>query len=316
MLENGTIFVSEAAVQLGFKGKMVTAKSYAVNGQKIVCTGKFIKTARIEEEWYEDVEEPESIIQLLKKAKRKPDIFTFWQRFPETAEKYSYHKEPEAIAVATIKDFDDWYKKQIDTNARRAIKKANKIGVKVELVEFSNEFIEGMVNIFNETPIRQGKQFWHYGKDFAKVRSEFSKYLHREDLLGAYYEGDLIGFMFLANAGKFALLTQLISKTEHRDKATDNALIAKAVEVCQIKKIPFFIFLNWGNGSLTEFKRRNGFKKVIVPRYYIPLTKWGKIVLTLHIHRGLVGVLPDTILARLKNLRRDFYARIKPVRKT
>jgi len=30
-----------------------------------------------------------------------------------------------------------------------------------------------MTAIFNESPTRQGRKFWHYGKDFATVKKQF-----------------------------------------------------------------------------------------------------------------------------------------------
>ncbi len=290
--------------------KVIPAEVYRIGNQKIVTSGKFFKTGRIEEEWYEDVQDPESTINALKEAMRKPDIFTFWQRFPETEAKYPYRMEHQAIAVARIESYEHWYKKQIDSNARRAIKKAEKSDVVIKEVQFDDEFINGMVSVFNETRIRQGKPFWHYGKDFETVKRQFSRYLYREELIGAYHKNELIGFMFLANAGRYALPGQIISKIAHRDKATNNALISKAVEICERRKIPYFIYLNWGDGSLAEFKRRNGFEKVSLPRYYIPLTNWGKIVLGLHLHRGIVGILPRKTAVHLKDLRTKFYSTI------
>jgi hypothetical protein len=61
-------------------------------------------------------------------------------------------------------------------------------------------FVEGMWSIFNETPIRQGKRFWHYGKDVPTLKkgiqpflvsrndpklATFVKSVCREQLLGA-----------------------------------------------------------------------------------------------------------------------------------
>ena len=40
------------------------------------------------------------------------------------------------------------------------------------------------------------------------------------------------------------------------------------------------------NSSLTEFKRRNGFEKVLLPRYYIPLTLKGKLAQRCQFHRA------------------------------
>ena len=54
--------------------------------------------------------------------------------------------------------------------------------------------------------------------------------------------------------------------------------------------------------SLTEFKRRNGFEQVLVPRYYIPLTLKGKIALSLGFHTRLVQRIPAPVVTQLLKL--------------
>jgi len=49
--------------------------------------------------------------------------------------------------------------------------------------------------------------------------------------------------------------------------------------------------------SLTEFKRRNGFEQVLLPRYYIPLTLKGKIALRWDFIVGLCNVFQKPYLA-------------------
>ncbi len=85
-----------------------------------------------------------------------------------------------------------------------------------------------MTDIFNETPVRQGRRYWHYGKDFETVKRQFSTYIHRETMIGAYYQGEMIGAMMLCNAGNYGITGQIISKVKHRDKVTNNVLIGKA----------------------------------------------------------------------------------------
>ena len=75
--------------------------------------------------------------------------------------------------------------------------------------------------------------------------------------------------MFLAYADRYAMTTQIISMIRHRNKSTNNALIAKAVEVCSEKNFPYLIYAKWPRGSLADFKRHNGFEKIKIPVYYI-----------------------------------------------
>src|SRR5262249_3229826 len=151
---------------------------------------------------------------------------------------------------------------------------------------FDDDFVRGMTAIFNETPIRQDRPFKHYGKSFETVKREFARYLFREQLFGAYFGDELIGFIMLANAGRFAALTKVISFLRHRDKSPNHALIAKAVEVCAEQRIPQLVYALWPRGPLREFKRHNAFEEVKVPKYYVPLTIRGRIALALKIHRS------------------------------
>jgi hypothetical protein len=195
------------------------------------------------------------------------------------------------------------------------VRKAAKQGVVVREVEFNDDFVRGIVSIFNESAIRQGKPFWHYEKDFETVKRDFSRYLFREDLIGAYYNNELIGFIMLAHTGQYAVLGQIISKIRHRDKAPNNALVAKAVETCDRKRIPYLVYARWDTGSsLTDFKRYNGFEKVSLPRYYVPLTIKGQVALALGLHRGLVGVIPEGMKARLIKLRSLWYAKAQTLK--
>ena len=50
-----------------------------IDNKEIKIRGKLIKTAQLAEEWYDDVEDPESLISGLNAKKAKADIFTFWQ---------------------------------------------------------------------------------------------------------------------------------------------------------------------------------------------------------------------------------------------
>jgi len=280
-----------------------------VENKNVLITGRLLKIARIEDEWYEIIDNPQEIIKNLKNNHAKIDIFTFWQWIPDQTPKYNYDMEWDNIAVLSIKNYDYWWSKQIKSTIRTRIRKAAKHQVVVREAEFNEDFVRGMVSIFNESPIRQGKPFWHYGKDFETVRIEFSRYLFREDLLGAYYKDELIGFIMLGYGKNFALLGQFLSKIEHRDKAPNNALIAKAVEICERKRIPYLVYAHWNAGSLVDFKRHNGFERVSLPRYYVPLTVKGQVILKLGLHRGLQGVLPEKVKARLIQLRSSWYRR-------
>jgi|SRR2546422_382158 len=282
-----------------------------INGKRIIIEGKVVRIAKLDawfqQEWFEDVENPEMLIDALQKTKRCPDILTFWQRLPDTQPKYSYTMELDSIAALPINSYSYWWEKQIERKARNKIRKAQKNGVVVKLATFDDQFVQGMTSIFNETPIRQGRRYLHYGKNFETVKREFSRFLFREEIFGAYLGGELVGFIMLCNAGNYAFLGQIISKIACRDLAPNNALLAKAVARCADKGFPYLVYAYWLDDSLGDFKRSNGFQKFDVPRYFVPLTRRGTLALKLGLHRGWKEALPKQLRKPLKKLRRRWY---------
>jgi hypothetical protein len=100
----------------------------------------------------------------------------------------------------------------------------------------------------------------------------------------------------------------IITRNEDYDKRPANALVTKAVQVCEEKGISYLIYGkytygNKTNNSLTEYKKRNGFEKVEFPRYFVPLTLKGQIIIRLRLHRGMLGLLPGGVINLLLSVR-------------
>lgn len=292
------VFIKETLIN----GEPTQLRCVDIAGQTYSVSPGVVTRVQLEDEWFEDVPDPHGVIAALKKMPVKADIFSFWQRLPDTHPHFDFHTECESIAALPVSTFDDWWK-QIRPETRNLVRKAEKKGVKVRESIYDDAFVRGMAEIFNETPVRQGRRFWHYGKDVETVKTQFSRYLYREELLGAYFEDELIGFVMLGDAGRYGLIGQIISKIKHRDKSPNNLLMAKAVELCARKKLPYLVYAYWQDGSLNKFKRSNGFGEVRLPRYYVPLSWKGQLAIRLGVHRGLKNLLPDHIKNRLKSLR-------------
>ena len=278
--------------------------------EKIRCSisGRVIRTARAADEWYVDIDDPEAIVSTLRARNVGVDLFTFWQRPPHVEARFAYHIEQDSIAVLPVTTYEDWLRRQINNKTRNLIAKAAKNGIVLRPAEFDDVFIEGMVRIFNETPVRQGMPFWHFGKGFETIKREFSRYLFREELFGAYLGDELVGFIFLAHTNGFSALGQILSMMKHRDKAINNALIAKAVEVCARRQVPMLAYAVWPRGPLRDFKRHNGFQRMDLPRYYVPLTARGSYAMKLGLHKSQVDRLPDSAYMFLRELRTRFYS--------
>ncbi len=290
-------------VEINIKGRPVRVPSVEAAGRTIIINGKLLKIASVRgEAWLEEeaVKDPDACIEALRKHKPRADIFTFAQKFPDSEPKYSYPMEWDNVAAIHITTFDDWWK-HLRSEARTKFRKPAKMGITAKVAGLDDKLIKGIMGIYNETPVRQGKPFWHYGKGFDTVKKENATYLGRSCFIGAYLNGEMTGYLKFVNNGGFADIMQILSLIKHRDKAPTNALVAKAVETCAQERIPYLLYGKYiygkkGADSLTEFKRSSGFQKMDIPRYYIPLTLRGRLALKLGIHRGLKELLPKKLL--------------------
>jgi hypothetical protein len=301
--------------EIQVKGNLIEIPSVQINDKTVVVTGKWISTAKVRgEDWCEgqSVADPELFVRKLTESGLKADIFTIAQQIPDVKPRYKYHMDWDNVAAIPITRFEEWWEKRLPQVTRKSVRRGQKRGVVAKVTEFNDELVRGIVGIHNETLIKQGTPFTHYGKDFSVVKQEYGTYLDRSDFLGAYYKGELIGIIKLVYMGKIASIMQILTMDQHYDKRPTNILIAKAVEVCEKKGISFlvygkYIYGNKTNSSLTEFKRRNGFEQIDFPRYYIPLTLKGRIALKLKLHLGLIGMLPGGFISFVLALRSRYY---------
>jgi len=292
-----------------------------VAGHEVKVRGRLIRVAGLSADGYEFLDDPEAARETLHKSGERIDLFTFIQRLPDTSPKYAYPMEWDNLAVLPVSTWDHWWKEQIGFKARNKAKQAEKNGVVIREVPFSDTLVQGIWAIYNECEIRQGKRFPHYGKDLAAVLRMSETFLDRSAYIGAFFEDRLIGFAKLHcdETRTQAGLTHLLSLVEHRDKSSTNALVSRAVRYCAEHKIPYLVYSRFNDGkkewdSLMDFKERNGFKRVDLPRYYIPLTMLGSVSYRLGLHKRFVDHIPEPVLAKLRALRKAWYNRkLQPV---
>lgn len=277
--------------------------------------GRLCRVAEVEGEGFKFLADPKSAISALRDS-MVADVFTFPQELPETAPKYSYPLEWDNLAVLTLSTFDQWWSQQIGFKARNKAKQAEKKGIVIREVPFDDELARGIWEIYNEVPVRQGRRFPHYGKSFEAVRAMSATFLDSSVFIGAFDEEKLIGFIKLTmnDARTQAGLMHILSLISHRDKAPTNALVVQAVRSCADRGVSRLVYANFAYGnkarsSLSDFKERNGFQRVDFPRYYIPLTRWGRIALRLGLHRRLSEQMPESVASRLREIRSRWYSR-------
>jgi len=255
----------------------------------------FFRMANDIKEYARDVVPTADFIEKL--GERGIDIFTFierkWCNTISNQPRF-WLKTEDNIALLRVATYEDWWK-NVGKKTRNMVRKAEKSGVKTEVVEPSEKLAEGIWKIYNETPIRQERAFPHYGAPLQDVKNGV---LSAENctFISAFFQDELAGFIQLDYGDKIAIISQVLSLQKHWDKAVNNALIVKAVEVCATKKIVWLMYGRMGNHpSLDKFKQSNGFSRFPLTRYYIPITKRGRIAVKMGLHREIKDVLPQPI---------------------
>jgi hypothetical protein len=228
---------------------------------------------------------------------RRVDIFTFLERkwcCPIMEPSKTWTSIEDNIALLRLKNYDEWWK-SIGKKTRNMIRKAEKSGLKTAIAEPDDNLAKGMWKIYNETPIRQERGFSHYGSSLTAVRqSLFTP--QNCTYVAAFFQEELAGFVQLVQGESIMMISQILSMQKHLDKAVNNALVARAVEFCGYKGVEWLMYGRVGNHpSLDNFKQNNGFTQFRLARYYVPLSKRGRIAIQLGLHKELKDTLPRAV---------------------
>jgi hypothetical protein len=220
------------------------------------------------------------------------------------------------LAVLRVTTFEHWFEHQIRSDARNRARQARRKGVMVREVPFGDELLEGIRGIYNESPVRQGRRFAHYGMGREALRRYAGTFLDSSIFIGAFLGNTMIGFVKLVTDEKrtYACAIHVLSMLQHRDKAPTNALVARAVQSCAERNIGYLVYERFSYGNkppdgLTTFKTVNGFQRMNLPRYFVPLSRIGSLALRAGLHGRLAEHLPPSVATTLRELRRAYYER-------
>jgi len=287
-----------------------------IEEKKLLIEGRLVRVGRLDAEGYDYLDDPVKAVESLRLCGKRIDLFTFTEKLENTEQRHRFPVEIDNTAVLEISTFDEWMSTKIDFKTRNKVRKAAKLGVVVKEVELDDRMLLGISRIYNETPVRQGRKFPHYKKDIESLRQMKLTFAERSIFIGAFLEDELIGFIKMVHTEdkKQAGLMHILSMVRHRDKAPTNALVAQAVRSCAERCIPRLFYAKFSYGrklqdSLADFKRHNGFRKVDVPRYYVPLTRWGRIAYQLGLHQNIAEIMPEAITSKYRKMRADWYAK-------
>ena len=285
-----------------------------ISGKDIKIQGRFVRIACIDGDKYTFPADPVEFLSYLRSCGRRIDIFTFLQKLPNTSPMYPYPFEDDNLAVLQVSTFENWWSKQIKSYPRNRARQAEKRGVVMREVPYGDDLIRGICRIYNETPIRQGRKFPHYGMTPERARQYAGTFLDRSIYIGAFLGDEMIGFIKLTmdESHTQAALVHILSMAKHKDKAPTNALIAEAVKACATRNVSYLIYENFTYGNkigdgLSRFKEVNGFQRINTPRYYVPLTSLGRIALRLGLQHRFSERIPESIARRFRELRKLWY---------
>jgi hypothetical protein len=284
--------------------------------KEIRISGRLLRIAQLEGDGYEFLDDPGPLLDGLRKSGDRIDLFTFMQKLPGTSPKYDSPMEWDNLAAVPVSTFDHWWTKQITPEARNRARQAEKKGVVIRRVPFDDVLVKGIWELYNESPVRQGRRFRHYGKDLETVYKEEATFLDSSYFIGAFLGDRLIGFVKLtADESRSQVnLMNILSTIEHRDKAPTNALIAHSVRFCAEEGISYLVYQSFSYGKkqwdgIMKFKQVNGFQRFDLPRYYVPLTHLGRIAFQLGFHHRFVDRLPESVVGKVRDLRNSWYSR-------
>src|SRR5882672_9965433 len=118
-----------------------------VCGRSIRVEGQLIRVAHLDGEKYTFPDDPEVMLDGLRKCGMRIDLFTFLQKLPETSPKYTYRMEWDNLAVLPVSSFETWWTKQVDNKTRNMVRKAEKKGVETREIDFGDTVVRAIWEI-------------------------------------------------------------------------------------------------------------------------------------------------------------------------
>ena len=261
----------------------------------------FVKVAQYPEA-YEYLHDYAPTCEFLEKlSDRGVDIFTFVERtwccpLPNPAP--AWIKSADNVAILKVPPYSEWWN-SIGKKTRNMVRKAEKSGVKTQITQPTEALAKGIWEIYRETPVRQGRAFSHYQYTLDMAKSLVAN-AKDSTFICSYLGEELVGFVQLVQGDNIVVMSQILSLQRHWDKAVNNALVAKAVEICASRNEPWLMYGRMGNHpSLDNFKESNGFSKCSLTRYYVPVTRKGQVAARLGLQKNAKDALPESLKSRL-----------------
>ena len=303
--------MTTASVTIRIRGIDVRVPGVHAGCYTVVSTGRFPRIAQLfDEELVERANHPDlpEALATIRDHRLSADLYTFARPFGSHPPPQLPHPSVvDNLAVVSTRSFEDWWR-SLPQESRKNTRLAAKRGVTIGPARFDDPLVCGIKDIYDEMPVRQGRRFWHYMQPLERVRTLNATYPDRSHFIGAWLEGELIGFIKYITVDTTAMMIQILAMERHRDKKALNAMLAHAVQACEAQGLEHLVYgkFDYGvnhNSSLTEFKRRNGFRELSYPRYYVALNPIGRVALAAGLHRGGLSLVPPAARTFLHHMR-------------
>src|SRR5436190_14461785 len=212
-------------IEARISGRSCRVPSIVVGERRVVTVGGVLKIATVYDgDWLveDPVESPEAFVRVIHAEGLGADLFTFSQRLPETKPRHDFPFEMENLAVVSLNSYSQWWD-GLPQESRKNVRRSAKKGVLVQVAPLDARFIEGVREIYNETPFRQGRRFPHHSKGFNELKDDLSSFLDHSEFIGAYLGDELVGFIKVVHMHRVSSLLHIVSKLQHEDKRPTNA---------------------------------------------------------------------------------------------
>jgi hypothetical protein len=185
------------------------------------------------------------------------------------------------IALLSFDSFDDWFT-NLPRSRRKQIRRSSEEGVEVRTVdELSVSGAKDVLDLFRETPFREGRYFTGYHSWSLPLVTEEFRTNDRAISSVAVYGGKIVGVSKYKFKGQVAVSTNQLSSLAVRRKVhgVANLLLAHQIKMLANRGVKHIKYgkLGVGLGSLDEFKTSNGFRPVAVNYNYILLTRRARL---------------------------------------
>jgi hypothetical protein len=185
------------------------------------------------------------------------------------------------IALLSFNSFDDWFSK-IEKYRRNEVRKSAKEGVELRpLVEPSLSEAQQILDLYRESPFREGRYFVGYHS--WNLRRVMEKFRTNDSLATsiALYDGTIVGVAKSKFKGEVAVLDSILSRLSirRRVRGVATSLLASQVQMLSSRGVKHVEYGKLGVGlhSLDHFKTSNGFRSVPIDYNYLLLTRRARL---------------------------------------